>query len=80
MSARSWNSAMVPAPAYVQDERTPATTWSRMSSTPGRSGSRYIREVLIPSSNSSLRARSKGVSARVRLRTARLDAMPKLSL
>ena len=30
-----------------------------MSSTPGRSGSRYIRDVLMPSSNSSLRARSK---------------------
>ena len=38
--------------------RTPATIWSRMSSTPGRSGSRYIRDVLMPSSNSSLRARS----------------------
>ena len=51
-----------------------------MSSTPGRSGSRYMREVLMPSSNSSLRARSNAVSVRLRLLTARLLAMPKLSL
>ncbi len=55
--ARRWS----PAPAYVHAERTPATIWSRMSSTPGRSGSRYIRDVLMPSSNSSLRARSKAL-------------------
>ena len=36
-----------------------------MSSTPGRSGSRYIRDVLMPSSNSSLRARSSAVSVAV---------------
>ena len=60
--------------------RTPATIWSRMSSTPGRSGSRYIATVLMPSSNSSLRARSNADSARVRFFTARCDAMPKLSL
>ena len=51
-----------------------------MSSTPGRAGSRYIREVLMPSSNSSLRARSKPSSSCVRFFTARFDAMPKLSL
>ena len=52
--------------------RTPATIWSMMSSTPGRSGSRYIRDVLMPSSNSSLRARSNAVVAAVRFLTARL--------
>ena len=51
-----------------------------MSSTPGRSGSRYIREVEIPSSKSSLRARSNKPSRRVRLRTARFEAIPKFSL
>ena len=39
-----------------------------------------MREVLMPSSNSSLRARSNADSLRVRLVTARLLAMPKLSL
>ena len=47
------------APAYVHALRTPATIWSMMSSTPGRSGSMYMRDELMPSSNSSLRARSK---------------------
>ena len=39
----------------------------------------YIRDVLIPSSKSSLRARSKALSSCVRWRTARFDAIPKLS-
>ncbi|SLI53563.1 Uncharacterised protein [Mycobacteroides abscessus subsp. abscessus] len=34
----------------------------------------------MPSSNSALRARSKPLSVAVRAATARLDAMPKLSL
>jgi hypothetical protein len=40
----------------------------------------YIRDVLIPSWNSSLRARSNSLSWRVRFFTARCEAMPKLSL
>jgi hypothetical protein len=60
--------------------RTPATIMSSRSSTPGRNGSRYIRAEEIPSSNSSLRARSYAESAAERSRTARADAIPKLSL
>jgi len=48
-TAWSCNSLMLRAPEYVQDERTPATIWSMMSSTPGRCASRYMRDVLIPS-------------------------------
>ena len=77
-TALSCSSAMVRAPAYVQALRIPATIWSRMSSTPGRSGSMYIRDVLIPSWNSSLRAWSNSLSWRVRFFTARCEAMPKL--
>jgi hypothetical protein len=50
------------------------------SSTPGRTGSRYIRADEMPSSNSSLRARSNAESLAERSRTARADAIPKLSL
>ena len=71
---------MVRAPAYVKLERTPATIWSMTSSTLGRSGSMNMRAEEIPSSKSALRARSYAVSVAVRLRTARLLAMPKDSL
>ncbi len=50
------------------------------SSTPGRAGSRNMREVEMPSSNSPLRARSYADSSEVRLRTARAEAMPNDSL
>ena len=50
------------------------------SSTPGRTGSRYIRAEEMPSSNSSLRARSNAESLAERSRTALADAIPKLSL
>jgi hypothetical protein len=50
------------------------------SSTPGRTGSRYIRAEEMPSSKSSLRARSSGESLAERRRTARAEAIPKLSL
>lgn len=53
---------------------------SMRSSTPGRAGSRNIREVEMPSSNSPLRARSYADSSDVRFCTARADAMPKDSL
>ena len=68
------------APAYVQAERTPEVIESSRSSTPGRSGSMYIRECEIPSSNMAFRARSKADSSEVRLRTARAEAIPKLTL
>jgi hypothetical protein len=63
-------------------ERTahPADDLVDRLSTPGLFGSRYIRELEIPSSNSALRARSKGVSPAVRLLTARADAIPNDSL
>ncbi len=64
----------------MQALRSPATIESIRSSTPGRAGSRYIRAVEMPSSNSSLRARSNGESPALRCRTARADAIPKLSL
>ena len=47
---------------------------------PGRSGSMYIRECEMPSSNMALRARSKADSSAVRPRTARAEAIPKLTL
>ena len=50
INARSCSSATLRAPAYVAAERTPAQIWSIRSSTPGRSGSRYIREDEMPSS------------------------------
>ena len=71
---------MVRAPAYVKLERTPATIWSMTSSTLGRAGSMNIRAEEMPSSKRALRARSYGVSVTVRLRTARLEAMPNDSL
>jgi hypothetical protein len=71
---------MVRAPAYVQDDRTPATMPSIRSSTPGRAGSRYIREELIPSSNRPARARSNPDAVDVRALTARAEAMPNDSL
>jgi hypothetical protein len=64
----------------VQAERSPATIMSIRSSTPGRTGSRYMRAEEMPSSNSSLRARSNGESLAERSRTARAEAIPKLSL
>src|SRR6266496_4449665 len=79
-TARSWNSSSVRAPAYVHALRNPATIPSSRSSTPGRTGSRYIRDAETPSSNSAFRARSNGLSPAVRCCTARADAMPKLSL
>src|SRR5580700_2471151 len=80
MTARSANDGRSGAPAYVHEDRTPATIMSSRSSTPGRAASRYIRADEIPSSNSSLRARSYAESDAVRTRTARDDAIPKLSL
>src|SRR6202453_3345785 len=50
------------------------------SSTPGRTGSRYMRAEEMPSSKSALRARSNAESLAERSRTARADAIPKLSL
>ena len=79
-TARSWNSSSVPAPTYVQELRTPETIESSRSSTLGRSGSRYIRAVEIPSPKKLFRARWNGVSSAVRYATARADAIPKLSL
>jgi hypothetical protein len=64
----------------VKALRTPLTISSSRLSTPGRAGSRYIRELEIPSSKKPLRARSKGLSPVVRLLTARAEAMPKDSL
>ena len=64
----------------MHEERSPATIMSIRSSTPGRTGSRYIRAEEMPSSNSSLRARSNAESLAERSRTARADAIPKLSL
>ena len=68
------------APAYVNEERTPAMISSRRSSTPGRAGFKNIREVEMPSSNKALRARSNASSFDVRAATARADAIPKDSL
>ena len=48
--------------------------------TPGRAGSRYMREELMPSSNSAMRARSNPAASRVRFATARELAMPNDSL
>src|SRR3954465_723895 len=79
-TARSCSSSTVRAPAYVQEDRTPATMPSMRSSTPGRSGSRYMREELIPSSNSPARARSNPDWDDVRALTARAEAMPNDSL
>ena len=64
----------------MQDERRPAMISSIKSSTPGRAGFIYIREVEIPSSNKDLRARSKASSLAVLAATARADAIPKDSL
>ena len=50
------------------------------SSTPGRAGSRYIRDEEMPSSYKPLRARSYADSAVVRLATARAEAIPKDTL
>ena len=50
------------------------------SSTPGRTGSKYILEDEIPSSKSAFRARSKASSVDVLAATARAEAMPKDSL
>src|SRR6185437_13165089 len=75
-AARSCSSSTVRAPAYVQEDRTPATMPSMRSSTPGRSGSRYIREELMPSSNSPARARSKPDADDVLALTARAEAIP----
>src|SRR5262245_44967694 len=79
-TARSWNSSRFAAPTYVQELRIPDTIESSRSSTLGRSGSRYIRAVEMPSSKKLFRARWNGVSSVVRDRTARADAIPKLSL
>jgi choline/carnitine/betaine transport len=49
-TARSWSSSSVVAPAYVHAERTPEQISSTRSSTPGRAGSRYIRDEEMPSS------------------------------
>ena len=49
-TARSWSSSRVAAPAYVQADRTPEQISSIRSSTPGRAGSRYIRDDEMPSS------------------------------
>src|ERR1700750_322534 len=73
-TARSANSGSVLAPTYVHALRTPDVMWSSRSSTPGRRGSRYIRELEMPSSKRPLRARSKGLSAVVRAATARAGA------
>ncbi|OIQ80072.1 hypothetical protein GALL_381770 [mine drainage metagenome] len=54
--------------------------WSIRSSTPGRRGSRYMREDEIPSSYSAFRARSNALPPVLRAATARADAIPKLSL
>src|SRR5690606_27369026 len=78
-TARSWNSVRSAAPTYVHELRTPETIESSRSSTLGRSGSRYIRAVEMPSSKMALRARWKAESSAVRDRTARADAIPKLS-
>src|ERR1700722_5072447 len=75
MTARSANDGRSGAPAYVHEDRTPATIMSSRSSTPGRAGSRYIRAEEIPSSNSSLRARSYAESDAVRTRTPRAGAL-----
>ena len=53
-----------PPPRTCTRWRTPATIMSSRSSTPGRNGSRYIRAEEMPSSNSSLRARSYTESGR----------------
>src|SRR5215213_8160550 len=53
---------------------------SMRSSTLGRSASKYIRPVEIPSSNSPARARSNPLAFLVRKRTARAEAMPYASL
>lgn len=58
----------------------PAMIESMRSSTPGRVGSRNIREVEMPSSKSALRARSYADSSEVRFFTARAEAIPKDSL
>src|SRR5699024_11658786 len=60
--------------------RTPEVIESSRSSTPGDWGSMYMVDEEMPSSNSPFRARENADSERVRLATARAEAMPKLSL
>jgi hypothetical protein len=64
----------------VHEERTPEVMKSMRSSTPGRAGSRYMRDEEMPSSNKDARARSKKLCSLVRARTARAEAIPKDSL
>ena len=64
----------------MQDERSPEIISSIKSSTPGRTGSKYIFDEEIPSSKRPLRARSNASSCDVRAVTARFDAIPYDSL
>src|SRR3954463_16472832 len=79
-TAHSLDSASAPAPPFEQEMTNPDTIESSTSSTLGLAGSRYIRAVEMPSSKMLFRARWNGVSSAVRDRTARADAIPKLSL
>ena len=64
----------------MQEDLSPAMISSIKSSTPGRIGSKYIREVEIPSSYSAFLARSKASSVEVLAATALADAIPNDSL